>query len=184
MKSTATTMMACLTGAAIVAGAVLGAVNMLTEKPIAEAARNARRAAMEQVLPAFDNDIDATARHCGDVTLYTATKDGATTGYAVDTYSDNGFSGRISILAGFDTAGHLTGYSVLSHAETPGLGAKMGEWFRAEGTGHNVVGTDAPIAVKADGGHIDAITGATITSRAFAEAINKARKAVEENTAL
>ena len=86
--------------------------------------------------------------------------------------------GRITILAGFDNAGTLTGYRVLQHQETPGLGAQMDTWFMPDAGHGMVVGSNAPLAVKADGGEIDAITGATITSRAFMEAINKARTAI------
>lgn len=179
MKSTPKTMLLSLTGAAMVAGATLGAVNMATEEPIADARRNARTEAMEAILPPFDNDITATAVENDGITVFTAEKDGRPAGMAVETYSDAGFGGRIRILAGFDCNGVLTGYRVLEHAETPGLGAKMDTWFMAEGTGHNVIGTEGPVKVKADGGDIDAITGATITSRAFAEAINRARNAVE-----
>ena len=79
-------------------------------------------------------------------------------------------------MAGFDADGRLTGYRVLSHAETPGLGAKMDTWFQTD----KVIGTDTDIAVRADGGDIDAITGATITSRAFTDAINRARHAFND----
>ena len=176
-------MLISLTGITLVAGALLGAVHAVTEEPIAQAAAKARIEAMESILPAFDNNIVSTVENIDGLDVYTAENGGEMVGKAVETYSDAGFGGRISLLVGFAADGTLTGYSVLSHAETPGLGAKMGEWFSAEGTSHNVIGTGAPIAVKADGGEIDAITGATITSRAFAEAVNRAREVFEKSSA-
>lgn len=177
MKSTLTTMTLSLTGIALAVGAILGVVHYATEKPIEQAVAKAKDAAMGEILPPFDSYAAGETNSEG-LTLYTATKDRQPVGYAVDAYSDNGFGGRISIVAGFDTTGVLTGYRVMSHAETPGLGAKMDEWFRESGTGHDVIGSSAPLKVTKDGGDVDAITGATITSRAFAEAINKAREAL------
>lgn len=176
MKSTLRNMVLSLTGITVFAALGLGAVNLLTKEPIAEASRAARNAALEAVLPPFDN-ISATADTLPEgLVVFHATNGGVPSGTAVQTFSDAGFSGRITLLAGFDNSGALTGYRVLQHAETPGLGARMEEWFSTEP--HAVVGATESLQVKADGGDIDAITGATITSRAFLEAINKARKAL------
>ena len=84
-----------------------------------------------------------------------------------------GMSDRIMVMCD----GRVTGFRVLSHSETPGLGAKMGEWFSAEGTSHDVTGHTQPFTLKNHGGDIDAITGATITSQAFMEALNRAAEA-------
>lgn len=182
MKSSFRNMVLSLGGLTLFVGAVLAGVNIITAKPIEEAARKARIDAMAAVLPPFNNDIAAGAVPCdGGLTLYPALLDGRAVGAAVETFSDNGFSGRFTLIAGFDANGTLTGYKVLEHSETPGLGARMAEWFCAEGTAHNVLGTAKSLAVSADGGEIDAITGATITSRAFLEAINKAREAFNNN---
>ena len=84
------------------------------------------------------------------------------------------------MIVGFDAEGKLYNYSVLQHAETPGLGSKMQEWFRTEGTDRSVLGSDlsqGPLQVKKDGGTVDAITAATISSRAFLDAINRAYSA-------
>lgn len=177
MKSTLLTMTAGLCGIALVAGAALAGVNILTEEPIAEAQAAARRQAIAEVLPQFDNNPADEAFEYDGLTLFPAKMSGADVGMAVETYSDNGFSGRFTILAGFDMAGRLTGYRVLSHAETPGLGARMSDWFSEDGTQHSAIGHTMPFGIKADGGDIDAITGATITSRAFMEALNKAAEA-------
>ena len=81
-----------------------------------------------------------------------------------------------SVLVGFDTEGNIIDYSLLSHAETPGLGSKASNWFKkgAKGdiTGKNP-GTQS-LTVSKDGGEIDAITASTITSRAFLQAVNNA----------
>lgn len=178
MKSTLLTMTASLCGLALLVGAALAGVNILTEKPIAEAQAEARRQAIAAVLPEFDNNPSEEAIVTPDgLTLFPATKNGEEVGTAVETYSDNGFSGRFTILAGFDRDGRVTGFRVLSHSETPGLGAKMGEWFSAEGTSHDVTGHTQPFTLKNHGGGIDAITGATITSQAFMEALNRAAEA-------
>lgn len=174
MKSTLGNMVLSLTVLTALAGAALGAVNLLTAKPIEEAAKRARIEAMQAVLPTFDNDIVASAVPCADgVTVYPATFAGREVGVAVESFSENGFSGRINVLVGFDASGAITGYRILSHNETPGLGAKAVDWFDV--APHDIKGRTGELAVNKDGGDIDAITGATITSRAFLEAVNRAR---------
>ena len=74
----------------------------------------------------------------------------------------------------------LLDYSVLQHAETPGLGAKLQEWFRADKNKQSVLGRTIPdggLKVTKDGGDVDAITAATISSRAFLDAVNRAYSA-------
>ena len=80
--------------------------------------------------------------------------------------------GNLSIL---DAEGNISGYQILETAETPGLGAKAGEWFQ-QGNKGNVIGKNPAdgLKVKKDGGDVDAISGSTITSRAFCEIINNA----------
>ncbi len=177
MKSNLTTMCLSLCGLSLLVGAALAGVNILTQKPIAEAQEAARRQAIAEVLPAFDNNPSDNVYEVDGLTLFPATLGGERVGTAVETFSDNGFSGRFTILAGFDTDGRITGYRVLSHAETPGLGARMADWFTEPGSTHYIIGHAKPFVVAADGGDIDAITGATITSRAFMEALNRAAEA-------
>lgn len=176
MKSTMKTMVLSLTIMTAASAAILGAVKIYSAPRAAAALDRQKQQALEAVLPPFASVTTATAND--GLTLYRACGSGGNAvGMAVESFSDAGFSGRIAILFGFDASGALTGYNVLSHSETPGLGANMDTWFRAEGTAHNVLGTTAPLKVNKDGGDIDAITGATITSRAFLEALNKARTA-------
>ena len=83
-------------------------------------------------------------------------------------------------MVGFDNDSHITGYEVLEQAETPGLGTHIVEWFKnADKPGQNILGRTATgaMTVSKDGGDVDAITAATISSRAFLEAVNKAYEA-------
>ena len=94
-----------------------------------------------------------------------------------------GFGGDLKVLVGFDAKGKILGYTLLQHAETPGLGAKADKWFQKDGKG-NIVGrvmdANKPLVVKNDGGDIDAITASTITTRAFLAAVNQAFAAYAE----
>lgn len=98
-------------------------------------------------------------------------------GAAVET-SASGFGGNLTVLVGFDTEGNIIDYSLLSHAETPGLGSKAADWFKKGGKG-DITGKnpgEKALTVSKDGGDIDAITASTITSRAFLLAVNNAYK--------
>ena len=72
--------------------------------------------------------------------IYPAMKDGKLVGAAVESNTQKGFSGEIKVIVGFDTEGKLLNYSALQHSETPGLGAKMQEWFRADKNHQSVLG--------------------------------------------
>lgn len=178
-KSSLAGMVLSLGAITVIAATVLAVVYRLTAAPIEEAQRQKQVEAVRQVTPPFDNDPIAEAATMDDgTTVYPARKGGELVGAAVESYSDKGFSGNISVMYGFDTDGTVTGYAVLSHAETPGLGAKMGEWF-ADPQGHrSVIGknpaTTSMYVTKDPGGDIDAITAATITSRAFLDALRRA----------
>ena len=172
-------MTASLCGLSLLIGAALAGVDSLTREPIAKARENMRNEAIAEVLPDFDNAPSAQAIYTEDgQTIFPAFLSGRNVGAAVETYSDNGFSGRFTVLVGLDTLGCVTGYKVLSHAETPGFGVGMCNWFSYAGTTNYIGGKNAPLGVWADGGDIDAITGATISSRAFLEAVNRAVETV------
>ncbi len=187
MKSTMKNMVLSLTIITASMGAILAGVHQLTEEPIAEAELKAKTEALQQVLPQLDNDPLSTAKEITvtadtrPVTVYTATKDGDVSGYAVESWTMDGFSGEIRVMVGFDNSGVITGYQVLQHAETPGLGAKANDWFRDPTGSRSIIGSDTPLKVSKDGGQIDGITAATITSRAFLDAVNRARLAIEQN---
>lgn len=175
----------CLTVAVL-----LAQVNKMTAKPIADAKAMKLQNAISEVVPEFDNDPTAEAfmmpAGAGDSLLvYPAKKGGRIVGYALNSFSNNGFSGNIQIMVGFDMAHKIVNYSVLQHAETPGLGSKMVEWFKdAAKPSQSVIGRDlskGALAVSKDGGDVDAITASTITSRAFLEAVNRAYNAYLES---
>lgn len=180
-------MILSLGGIALVVAVLLAVVHQLTAEPISAGALKAKTEALNEVLPPFDNNpfegaVATTTPDGTPATLMTATRGGHTVGYAVECSTFEGFSGEIRLLIGFDTAGAVTGYAVLEHAETPGLGAKMGEWFRDPAADRSIIGSTDPLAVKADGGRVDAITAATITSRAFLGAVNSARSLLPVET--
>ena len=184
-KSTLPNMFLSLTIICVVAGAILAGVNMYTTGPIAATKAAALEAAIKAVTPAFDNkpteDAYMAVTTDGDsLKIYPAMKDGKLVGAAVESNTQKGFSGEIKVIVGFDAEGKLLNYSVLQHAETPGLGAKMQEWFREDKNQQSVLGrnlADGELKVSKDGGDIDAITAATITSRAFLNAVNRAYSA-------
>ena len=179
LESSLMNMVLVLTGVTVIAGALLGYVNELTKGPIAEANAKALSNAIELVVPGFDNNPAEAPEtiELNGVTykIYKATKAGEFIGAAVES-SANGFGGALNVLVGFDKEGNIIDYSLLSHAETPGLGSKAADWFKkgAKGdiTGKNPGNT--ALVVKNDGGDIDAITASTITSRAFLNAVNAA----------
>lgn len=174
-----------LTGICLVAGAILAGVNQFTTGPIAASKAAALEQAIKAVTPEFDNKPTEEAYMAitadGDsLKIYPAKKDGKFIGAAVESNTKKGFSGEIKVIVGFDAAGKLLNYSVLQHAETPGLGAKMQEWFRMDKNKQSVLGRNlagGELKVSKDGGDVDAITAATITSRAFLNAINRAYSA-------
>lgn len=176
-------MAASLGAVTVIAAAILAGVYSLTMQPIREAQALARREAIAAVTPPFDNNPDPVAiTPDGEevpVEVFPVTLGGKAAGAAVETYSDNGFSDRIRLMVGFDCEGNITGYQVLSHSETPGLGAKMDTWFRDNRGNRSVIGRNPSaddLRVSRDGGSVDAITAATITSRAFLDAIDRAHR--------
>lgn len=155
---------------AVMAGA-LAAVNGITKDKIAAAKAAKLQAALATVMPdaAGMEEISFTTDDSTIRSVYKAT-DGS--GYAVEV-APAGFGGEISMLVGVDDNGKVTGISVISHAETAGLGAvaaaktSAGEAFRQQ-----FVGAEGNLAVTKDGGTIDAIASATITSRAVTDGVN------------
>ena len=187
LQSTLPNMLLSLTAICLVAGAVLAGVYEVTKDPI-EAAKIAElNAAIKAVTPDFDNDPSAEAYMAvtgeGDsLKIYPAKQGDEFVGVAVGSSTERGFGGEIKVIVGFDQAGKLLNYSVLQHAETPGLGAKMQDWFRMDKNKQSVLGRSIPdggLKVTKDDKEngVDAITAATISSRAFLDAINRAYRA-------
>lgn len=185
LKSTLPNMLLSLTIICVAAGAILAGVNMFTIGPIAASKAAALEKAIKEVVPEFDNKPteEAYMAVTGDgdsLKIYPAKKAGQFVGAAVESNTKNGFSGEIKVIVGFDAEGKLSNYSILQHAETPGLGSKMQEWFRADKNNQSVLGrslANGELKVTKDGGDVDAITAATISSRAFLNAVNRAYSA-------
>ncbi|MDY3090607.1 MAG: RnfABCDGE type electron transport complex subunit G [Porphyromonas sp.] len=190
LDSTLPNMVMSLVGICVVVSAILAYLNNVTAAPIKEAQVQAKIAAIKQVTPAFDNNPYEEAYKVavaeGDSLLvYPAKKGGAIVGYAIETNTKNGFNGLIEVMMGLDAAGKMVDYSVLTMSETPGLGTKIPEWFHSKsknaGNIQDMRGVDlaqeAPLKVSKDGGKVDAITAATISSRAFLESINRGYEA-------
>ena len=153
---------------AVVAG-LLGFVNLLTEDKIAENTAKKANEAMQAVLPSDAYEKLEISRE--DITeVYKAEN-----GYVVR-LNANGFGGAIDLMVGVDLNGAVTGISVISHSETASLGA---ECTRADWQSQ-FVGTTGDLKVTKDGGTVDALTGATVTSRAVTEAVNRAVEFVKE----
>lgn len=181
MKSTLVNMTAVLFGITLVASAGVGAVNMITAEPIAQAEEAAKVAALKGVLPAFDRTEDRTLTIDEmPITVYTATTDGTVVGYAVESMSKQGFGGAVNLMVGFAPGGEVINVNVLKQTETPGLGTKMADEDNAlirSVKGQNLMQkklVEGKLAVKKDGGDVDALTAATISSRAYVDAINRA----------
>lgn len=166
----------------LIAAAAVGYVYSLTEGTIAAANAQKQADAIKNVIPVefAETTSEKVAVGVDTVEVFYAKNGDQIVGTAVKSFTNSGFNGYISVMVGFDTKGTITGYSVLSQGETPGLGSKMVDWFTENGKG-NIIGKtpgDKGISVKKDGGEIDAITAATISSRAFCDAINRAAQAL------
>ena len=181
MKSSLKNMVLVLFCITLIASLCLGVVNMITVAPIAKAKEAAEKAALAQVLPEFD--AVEMSEHTADdlpIVAYTATKEDKVVGYAIKSVTKNGFSGMVTMMVGFDTKGRILNVNVLEQNETPGLGAKMTE----EGNPllASIKDKEAKkikLQVKKDGGDVDALTAATISSRAYAEAVARAFEVFE-----
>ncbi|EKJ92570.1 FMN-binding domain protein [Bacteroides finegoldii] len=180
-------MLLVLTGVTAISVALLAYVNELTKGPIAEANAKTLNEALKQVLPEFTNNpvgesdtifSEKDGKKVVDFIVYPAKKGEEWVGSAVESKA-MGFGGELKVLVGFDAEGKIYNYSLLAHAETPGLGSKAADWFK-EGNKGSIKGMspgEGELKVSKDGGRVDAITASTITSRAFLNAVNKAYEA-------
>ncbi len=186
-ESTFINMVFVLFVVAAVAGLALGYVYNITKEPIALAKKAKIEAAIKVVLPEFDS-IQSTYKVMSydgtktkdSLVFFNATKDGKYVGTAVNTYTMMGFSGLIKLMVGFKPDGTIHKISVLEHKETPGLGTKMSTpKFIDQFNDKNPANFN--VKVKKDGGDVDAITAATISSRAFSDAANRAYLTFKQN---
>ena len=181
-------MVLVLVGVSLVMGGLLAWVNHVTEGPIALQAEKALALGIKTVmggekLTVVASDTirqDMGGKEAVFVVHKTQDSHQRPLGVAVES-TTMGFGGDLKVLVGFDDNGKVLGYTLLQHAETPGLGAKADKWF-LEGSKGNIVGKcpgDKPLQVTKDGGEVDAITASTITSRAFLLAVNQAYEAYQ-----
>ena len=166
MKSILVTAISLFLICAVAAGA-LAAVNAVTAPTIAANNAAAADRARSEVLPEADGFTEQTAPD-GTV-YYSAEKDGGTVGY-VFTTSAKGYGGDVEIMTGVDAEGKVTGVSILTINETPGLGMNA----KKDAFKDQYKGKSGQLAVNKDGGEIVAITSATVTSRAVTKAVNQA----------
>lgn len=163
-----------------IASLALGAIYNLTKEPIEKAKKAKLEKAISVVVSAFSNDIraDMYEVRCDGpdpLEFYPAKKDGELVGTAIKTYTDKGFSGRFYVMVGFLPDGTIKDAVVLEHKETPGLGDKMDK--KKSDWSNQFIGKNPAsfkLRVKKDGGDVDAITAATISSRAFSDAVKRA----------
>ena len=171
LESSFANMVIVLTIITVIAASCLGAMNNLTAEPIAASKKAKQEAAIKAVLPEFTSLEEDNVNDQKIFRAYNANSE--LVGIAIET-AELGFGGNITTMVGIDANGTIVDYSLLQHAETPGLGSKLVDWFKVKS---DIRGADAnkmPLNVSKDGGEYDAITAATISSRAFLNSINKA----------
>ncbi|MFD1316741.1 RnfABCDGE type electron transport complex subunit G [Namhaeicola litoreus] len=163
----------------LVAGLSLGFINDLTLEPKQKAKLLKKTNALKTVLPVFDNNLVADVLKIkseqvkDSIEMYPAFKENEFVGAAITGSSEKGFSGLVKLMVGFKPDGSIENIAVLEQKETPGLGTKMkDEKFLKQFRGKNPSNFD--LKVTKDGGEVDALTGATISTRAFSEATQMA----------
>lgn len=178
-------MVVSLTGITVISVALLAWINQETQEPIVKAKADKLTLAIDEVLGTHDNDPtkkpDTIKVESSTYVIYPATLKGESAGAAVESSDPKGFGGELKVLVGFDKEGVILNYTLLAHKETPGLGSKAEQWFK-KGQKGDIIGKkpgEKPLQVTKDGGEVDAITGSTITSRAFLRAINRAYQVYE-----
>lgn len=158
-----------------VVAAVLAAVNSVTAPKIELLKQEKTQQAIETVLPGGGESISFTDDSGIVKTVYKGDA-----GYAVEV-CPSGFNGSLDMMVGIDNSGKILGISIISHTETAGLGAvaaaqtSAGEAFRSQ-----FIGMSGSVTVAKDGGQVEALTGATITSRAVCTGIRAALDCVEK----
>jgi len=178
LESNLKNMLLSLTFISMGMSAALGYVYMLTKDPIKKTAEMAETNAIKEVVPAFDNTPEA--KEMDGLVFYEATKEGNPVGYAIKTYTEKSFSGRFDLMVGLLPDGTINQIFVLEQKETPGLGTKIKDpKFKDQFLKKNPASWK--MLVKKDGGEVDAISAATISSRAFCDAVQKAYDSFMKN---
>ena len=165
-----------LTLVCMASAGILALVYNVTKNPIAQAEARAKEEALRIVLPAETKEIKpGTFMFEGnEVEIQTAiNKDGQAIGYALESSTSEGYGGEIVFLVGIDIQGKINTYKIMSHKETPGLGDNLtSDEFKKQFKGKDL--GNFRFKVTKDGGDVEAITAATISSRAACEALEKA----------
>lgn len=181
MKSTLFNMVTVLFVITLIASAGVGLVNMVTVDPIAAAKAKAVDDAILAVLPPFsEKSVKEIELDNMPVKVYTTSENGETVGYAVETMTKKGFNGIVKLMVGFAPTGEILNINVIEQAETPGLGTHMCDEDNnliKSVKGKNPASMQlvkGRLAVTKDGGDVDALTAATISSRAYVDAVNRA----------
>ena len=191
LESTLLNMVLVLTGVAVIMGGILAFVNHLTEEPINEQKAKALADGIKSVMVCDELQVaktdtvkqNAKGKELTYIIYQIQDAQNQDLGAAVES-TTGGFGGDLKVLVGFDPEGKILGYTLLEHAETPGLGAKADKWFQ-KGQKGDIIGKSPaePLTVSKDGGQVDAITASTITSRAFLLAVNNAYNAYKATPA-
>lgn len=178
-ESTLFNMVFSLVVVTLVASTALGYVYELTKGPIAAAKLAKKIAAIDKVVVDYDNNpvkdmykipLEGTR---DSMEVYPAKKGGELVASAIRTYSPKGYGGNIWLMVGLLPDGRINNIAVLEQKETPGLGTKMNnEEFKQQFVGK--MPGEFNLKVKKDNGDVDALSGATITSRAFGQAVQLA----------
>lgn len=184
MESSLKNMVLSLTLICLFASAALAFTNNFTLKKIVETKNAKIVTAIKQVVPEFTNnpanDMFMLPTGEGDsLEIYPAKNGDEVIAYAVKSYTNKGFGGYIGFMIGFKPDGSIININVLDQKETPGLGTKMvpegtadAPEFKDQFMGKNPA--SFVLKVKKDGGQVDAITAATISSRAFCDGVQRA----------
>lgn len=182
LSSTFPNMLLVMTIVAVVSALALGFTYTATKEARAMVEVKRTLAGIKNVLPEFDNqpaDEKYSVNGYEGLEFYPASKEGRPVGTAVKSFSEKGFTEDVWIMVGFDQDKKIHNITVLKHKETPGLGSKMsGPRFKDQFNGKDPA--TFKLTVKKDGGDVDAISAATISSRAFCDAVNKAYRAITE----
>jgi len=185
-KSTFISMTLTLFAITVIAGISLGFINDITKGPKEQAKLARKINALKNVLPEFNNNpVEDVKKIKSDaakdsIEIYAGFLNENQSGTAVVGSSEKGFSGLVKIMVGFDPDGNIKNIAVLEQKETPGLGTKMkDEKFLKQFRGKHP--SSYSLKVKKDQGDVDALTGATITTRAFSEAAQMAYDVFVEN---
>lgn len=184
MKSSLKNMVVVLFSITLIASLCVGLVNKITFEPIEKAKAENIQKALKNVLPEFDaSEEKAMTVDELPVIVHTAKQGEQVVGYAVETMTTKGFSGVFRLMVGFRASGEVYNINVLEHSETPGLGSKMGDEDNSllvSFKDKNPANMKQPLAVVKDGGDVQALTAATISSRAYVDAVVRAYNAVQQ----